>query len=297
MWGRSVMKIIKNDSKEQVPNPELNIYNPISKLDELKVLTSFIKGQSPEYKSEMDKIFMVLEGVIQLNVNNRPTQIGVGDILMLEGGEKFQFNTIDGAKILQFPKQSLIEETELIKKLACSRPILIKFLNKPIPKKHVYSILKVGMYAPSRGNKEPWKFVVVSDPEMKRKIRDSAEKNEKIIMKEMQQNNPIQTSDNTATSWKKPFLESASILICIFGDHRQELFKESTWLSIGWMILAAENLGLTSKIYSPTDLTFLSKLLRVREPYLPEIILTIGYPDITEPPSIRKDLVDVVSWI
>lgn len=295
--GRLIMKIIKSRTSDDLLKAEPFNFKRINDLNEFNVLTSYMKGESPEYESEMDKLFMVIDGNIQFKVDDKKTKMVPGDIILLQTGEKFQINALDGAKLLQFNKNIVPSEPGKVMGLANSRQSIRKFRDKPVQKKDIYYILKSGMHAPSGVNRQPWKFVVIGDPEMKRKIREAAEKVEKKYYQKMKKTDLMEDIKSLGLSWAKPFLERAPFLICIFGDESQPFYRESLWLAIGWMILAAQELGLATLTYKPSDMNFITRLLTVNKNYKPELLIPVGYAFEADPPQPRKDLHEVVSWI
>lgn len=291
------MRLIKTGSKDNYLESEPYNFKPVKGLDKFDVLTSFIKGESPEYQNDMDKLLMVVEGNVNLKINKRNTNMNAGDIILIRCGEKFKLKANNGAKLMQFNSDMPIGDKEKIMEYACTRHSTREFSDKPVLKKDIYYILKTGIHAPSGANKQPWKFIVVSDPEQKRKIREAAEHYEKRYYEKMQTTELMQDFKTMGLSWKKTFLETAPYLICIFGNRNEIYYKESIWLSAGWMILAAEELGLATLTYTPSNMSFLSELLPVNNDYKPELIIPIGYPAKTEEPLPRKDFLDVVSWV
>ena len=240
---------------------------------------------------------MVVEGNIQFKVDKRKTKMHAGDLILVQCGEKFKFDAGAGAKLMQFNHELPMGEKEKLMEYACKRHSTREFSDKPVSRRDIYYILKIGMHAPSGANRQPWKFIVVNDPEMKRKIREAAEKHEEKYYKQIKNTELFEDIKNMGLTWKKPFLETAPFLICIFGNPDQPFHKESLWLATGWMILASEELGLATLTYTPTELGFLTELLSVDEPYSPELIIPIGYPAKTEPLQPRKEIHEVVSWI
>jgi nitroreductase len=132
---------------------------------------------------------------------------------------------------------------------------------------------------------------------MKRKVREAAEEVEKRYYKKIEKTKLYQDLKEMGLSWKKPFLEMAPFLICVFSNPEQPYYKESIWLAIGWMLLAAEEMGLATLTYTPSDVTFLEELLQIEKPFKPELIIPVGYAEKTEPLQPRKGIYEVVSWI
>lgn len=291
------MKFIKYNSKNISSKSDSFDFIPVSDLKDFNILTSYIKGKSPEFKTDNNKLFMIIEGNVQFNINNKSTEMEMGDIILIAKGETFQFNATTGARILQFTQSRPRNSNEKLNELTSQRHSTREFLNKPVSKKDIYYVLKVGMKAPSGANRQPWKYIVVGDPEVKRKIRQSAEKVEKKYYNNLPDGNLLTDLKKMGLSWKKPFLETAPFLICILGDSSQPYYKESLWLSTGWILLAAMEIGLGTLTYKPDDMSFLNKILGISKNYKPELIIPIGYTSKTEPSLPRKDLSDVVSWI
>jgi len=291
------MRLIKTGSKDNYIESEPYNFRPVKGLDKFDVLTSFVKGDSLEYQNDMDKLLMVVEGNVNLKINKRNTNLNTGDMILIKCGEKFKLKANNGAKLMQFNSDIPIGDKEKIMEYAYARHSTREFSDTPVLKKDIYYILKTGIHAPSGANKQPWKFIVVSDPEQKRKIREAAEYYEKRYYEKMQTTKLMQDFQTMGLSWKKTFLETAPYLICIFGNRNEIYYKESIWLAAGWMILAAEELGLATLTYTPSNMSFLSELLPVNNDYKPELIIPIGYPAKTEDPLPRKEFIDVVSWV
>jgi nitroreductase len=242
---------------------------------------------------------MVIDGNVEFKIKNKKTDMGNGDIILIPAGEKYQINSEQGAKVLQLTQISLESDknTMNIQKLTSKRHSTRTFLDKPVSKKDIYYILKIGIEAPSGVNRQPWKFIVVSDPEIKRKIREQAEKVEKKYYDNLKNGGLLKDLKNMGLSWKKPFLETAPFLICIFSDPSQPFYKESLWISAGWMLLAAVELGLGTLTYKPENMDFIRKILNVPEEFKPELIMPIGYAPESEGDKRRKDMIEVVSWV
>ncbi len=291
------MKLMKLFTRDNYLESESFNFKPIKGLNKFDIFTSYVKGETPEFQNDMDKLLMVLEGNINLKINKQNTNMTPGDIILIQCGEKFKVNANHGAKLLQFNPENPISNKDKVMEFACARHSTRSFSDKPVLKKDIYYILKTGMHAPSGANRQPWKFIVVSDSEIKRKIREAAEQVEKRYYKKMQKTKLKNDFNHMGLSWNKQFLETAPFLICIFGDSNQPYYRESIWLAAGWMLLAAEELGLSTLTYTPSEMKFLTKLLKVNENYTPELILPIGYSEKLEEPQPRKDLGEVVTWI
>jgi nitroreductase len=144
--------------------------------------------------------------------------------------------------------------------------------------------------APSGAHQQPWRFVVVRDPEVKHAIRVAAEQEEK---ENYERRFPQEWKDALAklgTDWHKDFLDDAPYLIVVFAEEygldpaeperkvKHYYVKESVGIAVGMLIVALHMAGLATLTHTPNPMGFLSEILgrpRNEKPYL---ILPVGYP-------------------
>jgi len=137
-------------------------------------------------------------------------------------------------------------------------------------------VLDAGRYAPSGANRQPWTYILVTDATLKQQIRDEAERIETKYHK---------TAPSQLQEWfkkqgltpAKPFLTDAPALIVVAGDTKAPYWLESTWISIAYILLQAENQKLGTLTYTPPDTTFLNELLNIPNHYSPVAVIPIGY--------------------
>ena len=82
--------------------------------------------------------------------------------------EKLKFN--------DQPTKNMIKNSNEFLKMISSRRTVRDFSDKDVPMSIIENIIKAASSAPSGANKQPWHFVVVRDPVLKKKIRLAAEK-------------------------------------------------------------------------------------------------------------------------
>jgi iodotyrosine deiodinase len=162
------------------------------------------------------------------------------------------------------------------------------FSNKPIPQLVIENCIKIAASAPSGANMQPWSFVLVKDRKLKKKIREEAEKVEKIFYSKIATKGWRNKLKPLNTDFRKPFLEQAPYLICVFAqrysiDKKGEKIKhyyvnESVGIAVGFLISALHQLGIGTLTYTPTPMTFLSKILKRPINERPYMILIVGYP-------------------
>ncbi len=161
--------------------------------------------------------------------------------------------------------------------LARERRSIRRFRRDPISDEDLRYILEVAHYAPSGANRQPWRFVIVKDPNLKKRIREICEEIEREFYKHVPEwfRN---FARERGISWRKPHLEEAPVLIHVFGYRRSPHWKESVWLMIGYLLLAAAEKGYATLTYTPSDTRWANEFFNVPENWGLETIINIGYP-------------------
>lgn len=162
------------------------------------------------------------------------------------------------------------------------------FSNKPVSTEVIENCIKAAGTAPSGANMQPWHFVVVSNQEIKSKIRIAAEEEEKEFYSNRAPKEWLEALEPLGTDSNKPFLETAPFLIAIFyksydvlPDERQVkqyYAMESTGIATGMLITAIHNAGLVSLTHTPSPMNFLNEILERPKNERPFLLLVVGYP-------------------
>jgi nitroreductase len=157
--------------------------------------------------------------------------------------------------------------------------------------------------APSGANQQPWRFVVVGNPEIKRRIRLAAEAEERENYGGRFPDEWLQALAVLGTDWHKEFLEIAPYLIVVFkidygvvrapdGDERRikhYYVNESVGIACGMLLAALHNAGLATLTHTPNPMGFLSEILKRPKNEKPYLIVPVGYPaDGAKIPAITK---------
>ena len=90
-----------------------------------------------------------------------------------------------------------------------SRRSVRHFSDEAIPIEVIENIVKTAATAPSGANKQPWKFVIVSNKEIKKQIREAAEKEEREFYEHRAPQSWLSDLEQFETNWKKEFLDTA----------------------------------------------------------------------------------------
>lgn len=193
-------------------------------------------------------------------------------------------------------------------KQAQNRRTYREFLSEEIDMETIKNCIMTAGTAPSGANKQPWKFIIITDQEMKNKIREKSEEIEKEFYNKKISSEWQDDLNKFKLNWEKQFLSEAPCLIVIFKEFYKELrngeldknyyVNESVGISIGFLINALHNFGYASLTYTPAPMLFLRDLLERPEGETPVMVLAVGKPSPNyELPKITKKSFDEIAKI
>lgn len=177
--------------------------------------------------------------------------------------------------------------------------------DRPVSKEVIDNLIMAASTAPSGAHKQPWTFCAVSNPELKKRIREAAEKEEYDSYNGRMSDRWLQDLRPFATDWHKPFLEKAPWLVILFkrvyetneaGEKQNNYYvNESVGIAAGMFITAIHKAGLVTLTHTPSPMNFLSSVLERPGNERPFLLLPVGYPEdeVYVPKIERKELKDV----
>lgn len=170
-----------------------------------------------------------------------------------------------------------------------------EFSDRPVPKALLAELIQAAGTAPSGANKQPWRFVAVQDPALKREIRLAAEEEERAFYERRAGERWLADLNPLGTDWQKPFLEVAPWLVAVFrlaqeDDGGQTYYtQESVGIAVGMFLAAAQVAGLATLTHTPSPMKFLASLLRRPANERPYLLIPLGYPSARcQVPDIRR---------
>ena len=184
-----------------------------------------------------------------------------------------------------------------------------QFSDRPIPAEVIDDCLRTAATAPSGADRQPWHFVVVTNPAVKRRIREGAEKEEREFYEHRAPQDWLDALAPLGTDEHKPFLETAPCLIAIFaesyaigpeGEKRKNYYvAESVGIATGLLIAAIHRAGLASLTHTPSPMGFLNEILGRPANERPFLLLVVGYPaeGALVPELAKKDFSDIVTYV
>lgn len=182
------------------------------------------------------------------------------------------------------------------------------FSDKPVPKEVIENILLAASTAPSGAHKQPWTFCVVSNSELKSKLREAAEQEEYESYNGRMSEEWKEDLKKIGTDWNKPFLEIAPYLIIVFkkvydiaedGSKENNYYvNESIGLACGMLLAAIHKAGLVALTHTPSPMNFLKQILNRPENERPFLLIPVGHPaeEVYVPQLERKAIDDIIVW-
>ena len=186
------------------------------------------------------------------------------------------------------------------------------FSPEPVPLDLVDAAIEAAACAPSGANRQPWRFVVVRDPEAKRRIREAAEREEREFYERRATPSWLSDLAPLGTDWRKPFLETAPFLVVVFAvdweeealpdgskhRHKGYYVQESVGIAVGMLLAALHAAGLATLTHTPSPMGFLARVLGRPRNERPFVLIPVGYPAKDAlVPSIGKKALDEIRTI
>lgn len=183
------------------------------------------------------------------------------------------------------------------------------FSDRPVPREVIEDCLRAAGTAPNGANMQPWHFVVVGDPEIKKRIREGAEEEERDFYGGRAPAEWLEALAPLGTDAHKPFLETAPCLIVIFAQSfgllpdgrkvKHYYAQESVGIATGILITAIHHAGLASLTHTPSPMGFLNEILGRPSHERPFLILVVGYlaEGATVPDISKKPLEEIATFV
>ena len=184
------------------------------------------------------------------------------------------------------------------------------FAERAVPRAVLEHALRAACSAPSGANLQPWRFVVITDPAVKRRIRLAAEEEERAFYDNRAPQEWLDALAPLGTDADKGFLERAT-LIAIFAERYGRLpdgrrvkhyyVPESVGVACGFLIAALHHAGLATLTHTPSPMAFLTEICGRPENEKPYLLLVVGYPAAGAKTPVfggtRKPMSEAALWI
>ena len=195
--------------------------------------------------------------------------------------------------------EAMLEASRNFRDTIIRRRTVRDFSDKPVNSEIIDNAIQSAASAPSGANKQPWHFVVVSDPHVKKAIREAAEEEERAFYGGRASDSWLEDLKPFGTDAEKPFLERAPYLIAVFlqrnsvddagNKHKNYYMPESVGIACGMLLTALHSSGLATLTHTPSPMGFLSEILERPSNEKPFLLVVAGYPEAdAEVPDIER---------
>ncbi len=198
----------------------------------------------------------------------------------------------------QVEQNDQLPRAEAFFELLNSRRTVREYSPKAVPFELIQTAIQTAGTAPSGANMQPWRFVVIADAEIKRKIREAAEKEEFESYHNRMSDKWLRRLAPLGTDEYKPFLEIAPYLIVVFritsiteNDETEPTYysQESVGIAVGLLLAALHNAGLATLTHTPSPMKFLQEILQRPKNEVPFVLIPVGYPaENAQVPDIKR---------
>ena len=188
------------------------------------------------------------------------------------------------------------------------RRTIRQFSPRPVPREVIEDCLRAAGTAPSGANLQPWHFVVVTDPEVKKKIREAAEVEEREFYSGKAPQEWLDALAPLGTDENKGYLEVAPCLIAVFAQNyallvdgrkvKNYYVTESVGIALGFLIAALHHAGLATLTHTPSPMGFLSTVLERPANERAYLLLVAGFPadGVLVPDITKKPLEEIATF-
>lgn len=209
----------------------------------------------------------------------------------------------------EYPVDEMMARAEDFYAEVDQRRTIREFSDRPVPPEIIENCIRSAGTAPSGAHQQPWHFVVVSDPEIKSRIRVAAEAEEREFYSNRATPEWLNALVPFGTDEHKPFLERAPYVIAIFvqrygvapdGSTVKHYYAvESVGIATGILITALHHAGLATLTHTPSPMNFLNEILGRPANEKPFVLLVAGYPDegVVVPDIHRKELEEIATFL
>lgn len=216
-----------------------------------------------------------------------------------------KYNFVPYKSFVKYPVEMMISRSIDFYGRLKRRRTIREYSDKKIPIEVIENCIKAAGTAPNGANKQPWHFVVISSPEIKKKLREEAEKCEQDFYNGKAPQSWIDDLAPLGTDEKKPFIETAPYLIVIFekkyeldseGNQLKNYYtKESVGIASGMLITALHYSGLATLTYTPSPMNFFNEILNRPKNERAFLCVVAGLPaDNAKIPDITKKPIEEI---
>ncbi|MFC0845942.1 nitroreductase family protein [Streptomyces noboritoensis] len=206
----------------------------------------------------------------------------------------------------RMPAAESLARAAALRETMGQRRTVRQFSPDPVPEQAVRDAVACAATAPSGAHQQPWTFVLVRDPEIRRRIREAAEHEERVSYDGRLGEEWLAALRPLGTDAVKSHLTDAPALIVVFQQrywlaedgtkHKHYYVDESVGIAVGMLLSALHQSGLAALVHTPSPMRFLREVLGRPVNEKAFAVIPVGYPaeGCEVPDLVRKSLEQVL---
>jgi len=205
----------------------------------------------------------------------------------------------------EYPADEMLRRARSFFETMSRRRTVRDFSDRSYPIEVVEQAVRTAGSAPSGAHKQPWHFVVVSDPATKRRIRKAAETEERRNYGGRMPPDWIEDLEPLGTDWRKPFLTTCPYLVVVFAETyrrapdgsrgKNYYVQESVGIAVGMLLAALHQAGVATLTHTPSPMGFLGRILGRPAYERAYVLIATGYPAPgCEVPDLRRKPLEAI---
>ncbi len=208
-------------------------------------------------------------------------------------------------EFVELPPEEMLSRAHVYYNQMNQRRTSRHFSNRPVSRELIELAIRTASTAPSGAHLQPWTFVAISNPDMKSRIRDAAEDEERRFYEERIPEEWAEVLEPLGTDHIKEHITEAPWVVIMFRHSQRQrpngemaptyYSQESCGIAAGLFISAVHNMGLSTLTHTPSPMGFLREILHRPEHEHAMLLLPVGYPSegARVPDLVRKELDEV----
>ena len=212
---------------------------------------------------------------------------------------------------VEYPPEDMAARAEAFADNLRRRRTVRDYSDRPVNRAIVEQAILAAGSAPSGANHQPWHFVVLTDADRRKRLREAAEAEERAFYAGKASEEWLEALAPLGTDADKPFLEDAPVLIAVFAqkrggerigqDKKNYYINESVGIACGFLLAALHEAGLVTLTHTPNPMRFLNVVCERPATEKPYMLIVGGYPaegaTVPEHALVKKSLEDITSWL
>ena len=212
---------------------------------------------------------------------------------------------------VEYPPEEMKARAEAFAGNLKRRRTVRDYSDHPVDRAIVEQAILAAGSAPSGANHQPWHFVVLTDTDRRKRLREAAEAEERAFYAGKASEEWLEALAPLGTDADKPFLETAPVLIAVFAqkrggeragqDKKNYYINESVGIACGFLLAALHEAGLATLTHTPNPMRFLNEVCERPVTEKPYMLIVGGYPaegaTVPEHALVKKSLEDISTWL